>query len=231
METGILTQTIETDDIETDGSETSNAKNTIEMEFTFNNQVNFSDNLEIEEFTEENSLNLDQLEEEQRNSLMQAISERMQLVNKEQMEQLGLSEDNNPLQLMSSSLLGTNNGVLENVNASETEIATFNEKFEMYGGTNVRGTTARGLISIIASNNGLDDEEDEEDEGNESLFSSNEERTNLIEEIHFDGSEYEVNKQNITLIKSSIEPDSYYRVEFEKEENTGKIYRVVINKK
>ena len=224
MGIGIVTQTIETDE-----SETSNEKNTIEMKVTFNNQVNFSNNLEIEEFTEENSLNLDQLE--QKNSLMQAISERIQLVNKEQMEQLCLSEDNNPLQLMLPKLLGNNNGVLENINANETEIATFNEKFEMYGGTNVMGTTVRGLISIIASNNGLDDEEDEENESNESLFSSNEETTNLIEEIHFDGSEYEVNKQNITLIKSSIEPESYYRVEFEKEENTGKIYRVVINKK
>ena len=46
-----------------------------------------------------------------------------------------------------------------------------------------------------------------------------------------DGEEYEVNKQNIAVIKAEVEAESFYRVEFEKEEDTGLIYRVVINKK
>ena len=46
-----------------------------------------------------------------------------------------------------------------------------------------------------------------------------------------DGEEYEVTEQNITLLKSSINVDDAYRVEFEKDINTGLIYRAVINKR
>ncbi len=220
----------------TNEAEENEEETTVEIKFIFNNNVNFVNNATIEDFNEENTLNLDTLEEEQRNTLMQAIEQRLQDVNAEKMEQLGLKADENPLQnLISSSGVYSNSlNTLdaENDDMSKMEIASFNSKFEMYGGTNIRGTTVRGLISIIASNNGLDDEEDEENgSSNESLFSNNNENSNLIKEIHFDGSEYEVNKQNITLIKSSIETESYYRVEFEKEESTGRIYRVVINKK
>ena len=74
------------------------------------------------------------------------------------------------------------------------------------------GTTTRGLLTVIQTNN--------EEEG-----------TQKIKEINFDGTEYEVTDQNIVFIKSSIEPESYYRIEFEKDTDTGIIYRVVINKK
>ena len=46
-----------------------------------------------------------------------------------------------------------------------------------------------------------------------------------------DGEEYEVTEQNITFLKSSINVDDAYRVEFEKDSNTGLIYRAVINKR
>ena len=61
---------------------------------------------------------------------------------------------------------------------------------------------------------------------NESATSDN----RKIKEIHFDGEEYEATEQNITLIKSTIETETLYRVEFELDSNTGLIYRVVINK-
>ena len=50
-------------------------------------------------------------------------------------------------------------------------------------------------------------------------------------EINMDGEEYEVTEQNITLLKSSINVDDAYRVEFEKDINTGLIYRAIINKR
>lgn len=96
---------------------------------------------------------------------------------------------------------------------SEEEVATFNEKFEMYESTNLQGVTVKGLLSTIQLNN-----ESQED-------------NRKIKEIHFDGEEYDVTDQNITLLKSSVETETAYRVEFERDENTGIIYRVVINKK
>ena len=132
----------------TDTTETNDDK--MEMKFIFNNEVTFSDNLQIEDFTEENSLNLGDLEQEQRNTLLQAIMERLELVNKQQMGELGLDENSNPISQYLISAINGNNNVLSNTDMNEIEITTFNEKFEMYGGTNVRGTTVRGLFTIIS---------------------------------------------------------------------------------
>ena len=54
---------------------------------------------------------------------------------------------------------------------------------------------------------------------------------NQIEEINFDGEEYEVTEQNITYLKSTINVEDAYRVEFERDIDTGLIYRAVINKR
>ena len=102
------------------------------------------------------------------------------------------------------------NGDTSNVN--QNEVQSFNAKFELYESTNSKGATVKGLLTTIQNNN--------EQEGN-----------NKIEEINLDGQEYEVTEQNITLMKSSINVDDGYKIEFERDENTGLIYRAVINKK
>ena len=58
-----------------------------------------------------------------------------------------------------------------------------------------------------------------------------EEENRKIKEIHFNGEEYEVTDQNLVTIKDEIELETAYRVEFERNENSGLIYRAVINKK
>ncbi len=104
-----------------------------------------------------------------------------------------------------------------NINSSiaEEEVNSFNTKFENYESTNLKGTTVKGLLSTIQQNNLVNEE--------------NEDRQ--IKEIHFDGEEYETTDQNIVFIKEAIETEESYRVEFERDENTGLIYRAVINKK
>lgn len=206
-----------------------------DMTYTFENNVAFADSVNIEEFSNENSLFLDEVDEEQRNAFIEAVIQRIKDVNKLQMEELKLKENENPLQYAIPSFLMnySSTNEINNSSLSEAETSAFNAKFEMYEGTNIRGTTVKGLLTTIALNNSFDteDEETNNDVPDPSIFSINENDQELIKEIHFDGNEYEVNNQNITLIKSSIETESYYRVEFEKDENTGKIYRVVINKK
>ena len=49
--------------------------------------------------------------------------------------------------------------------------------------------------------------------------------------FNFNGEEYEVNAQNITFIKNEVKLDGEYRVEFEMDEDTGAIYRAVMNEK
>ena len=203
----------------------------LEWKYIFNNNVAFSDNVNIENFNSNNSLLLDNVEEEQKNTFLGQVAERIQEANQKEMQELDLEEDENPLiqSIPLYNMFKYASNDINNSNMSEEEISAFNSKFEMYEGTNMRGTTVRGLLTTIASNNGLDDEEENTD--NNEFGTSIQNQGSLIEEIHFDGEEYDVTKQNITYIKSTIETESYYRVEFEKNESDGKIYRVVINKK
>ena len=179
--------------------------------YIITNNVQFKDSVEIEDLTDENSAILNEEDSEYVTNLMNAIQERLTEVNKSQMEELGVSESENPIQYLLPSFImtGTQNNTAQ---IDETAVNSFNQKFELYESTNTKGATVKGLLTTIQNNN--------ETEGN-----------NKIEEINVDGEEYEVTEQNITLIKSNINVDDAYRVEFEKDIDTGLIYRAVINKR
>lgn len=186
----------------------------VEYKYTINNTVQFTGNSDIQDFSTENAIILNDQEEEYVSNLMRAIEQRLQAVNQEQMEQIEIVSEQNPLNyIMPSIIVEKLTGNTTGNNISEEEIATFNDKFYLYEGTSQKGVTVRGLMSIIQTNN-------------ESATSDN----RKIKEIHFDGEEYEATDQNITLIKDSIEPETLYRVEFELDANSGLIYRTVINK-
>ena len=186
----------------------------VEYKYTLNNTVQFTQGVDIEDFSTENSIILNDEDEEYVTNLMNAIEERLISVNQKQMEQVGISADQNPLNYVLPTIVIENlTGNTSGNNVTEEEATTYNNKFYLYEGTSQKGVTVRGLMSIIQTNN-------------ESATS--ESRT--IKEIHFDGEEYEATDQNITLIKDSIEPETLYRVEFELDANTGLIYRAVINK-
>ena len=146
--------------------------------------------------------------------------------NQKQMEELGVEE--NPITKMFPSLLEMLS-VSQDSQGDEETINSFNQKFEMYANTNLQGTTVKGLITTISINNGInsssdeDDSTDDEQDTNKSKYE--------IKEINYNGEEYDVNQQNVTFIKSDVAVDKYYRVEFEKDQDTGVIYRAVINEK
>ena len=193
--------------------------------YTINNNVSFAQSVDIEGFDEENSVTLNDFEEEQVNNFLQAVEERITEVNKQQMEEIGLEESQNPLfnlfplsSLLSSTsnsgfdmISNFENGKTFNGQLDETEIAAFNSEYEMYVDTNSPGVTTKGLMTIIDSNNEKDGYK--------------------IKEINFNGEEYEATRENIAFIKEEISTEKNYKVEFEKDENTGLIYRTVINEK
>ena len=186
----------------------------VEYKYTINNNVQFTENSDVQDFSTENAIILNDQEEEYVTSLMGAIEQRLQAVNQEHMEQIGIASEQNPLNyILPNIVIEKLTGNTTGNNVSEEEVATFNDKFYLYEGTSQKGVTVRGLMSIIQTNN-------------ESATSDN----RKIKEIHFDGEEYEATDQNITLIKDSIEPETLYRVEFELDANSGLIYRTVINK-
>ena len=187
----------------------------IGYKYQFSNHVNFTDSVSIEDYTDENSMILTQYDTEKVESFLNAVIERVIQVNKQQMEELGLQEDENPIIYMipsfgiySSSVSGINSTQM-----SEQEINTFNNKFEMYESTNLQGTTVKGLLSTIMTNN--------ESESNNMK----------IKEINFNGEEYDASNENITFLRNDVQTTKYYRVEFEKDQDTGIIYRAVINEK
>ena len=203
-------------------------------QYNLENEITFKENIQLEDFSKDNSFSLSDLNEEKRNNMINTIYQRLTSVNKKQMEELGLNENSNPMINMIPLVfihysLGENiqNETLNEL--EEAEISSFNSKFELYEGTNIGGGTVKGLLTVIASNNKLED--DEENEITNTKSNVNLTKVNLIKEINFNGEEYQVNKQTIAVIKGEISTEDNFRVEFEKDENTGRIFRAVINKK
>ena len=206
-----------------------NQNEDLNYKYTINNSVQFTEAVDIEDFSAQNAVILNDQDEEYVSGLLNAIQDRLIAVNQNQMEQLGATAEQNPLYfVLPTQILSDVLGIQSNNQLSEVEATEFNEKFYLYEGTSQRGVTVRGLLSTIALNNGYEDSSSEGDEPEEN--ENNRNNNPQITEIHFDGEEYEVSEQNITLIKDMIETETLYRVEFELDSNTGLIYRVVINK-
>lgn len=217
---------------QSEGNDQTNENQTSEnlnYKYTINNSVQFAEAVDIEDFSNQNAVILNDQDEEYVSGLLNAIQDRLVAVNQKQMEQLGATAEQNPLYFaLPTQILSDVLGIQSSNQLSEVEATEFNEKFYLYEGTSQRGVTVRGLLSTIALNNGYEDSSSEGDESEEN--ENNRNNNPQITEIHFDGEEYEVSEQNITLIKDMIETEILYRVEFELDSNTGLIYRVVINK-
>ncbi len=183
--------------------------------YKLENNVNFTNDVSIEDFTTENTSPLTNFDEVTVENFLVTVRQRIEEVNNMQMLELGYQE--NPITKIIPNL-GVYSDLINNLSSpkiSEEDVLTFNNKFEVYQSTNLQGVTVRGLLSTIELNN-------EQQQDNSSR---------QIKEINFNGEEYEVNEQNIAGLKEEIVPESYYRVEFEKDMDTGLIYRAVINPK
>ncbi len=190
-----------------------NSQNTYIYHLT--NVVDFTQTKEIEDFTSDNSLILTDYDKDVVSNFLVQVGQRIQEVNSTQMAQLGIEESDNPILHLIPSF-GTYSDIISNMNTSqinEQDVNTFNQKFELYESTNLGGATVKGLLTTINLNN------------------ESQEENRKIEEINFNGQEYEASTQNIAFIKEDIKTDAYYRVEFEKDQSTGLIYRAVINPK
>ena len=209
-------------------SSSSSASN---ISYTLNNKVSFLDSCNIEDFNDDNALIFSKYDQEQIDSLTDSINDRMTLVNEMQMQQLGIDVSQNPLgiaisPIFSIFLFGQMANAVDNASLQQADVTAYNQKFELYEGTNIQGTTVRGLLTTISNNNGLQDSSSQSSSTNMNFSNSYK-----IEEINFNGEEYEVNQQNIAALKDEVVPENYYRVEFEKDPNSGRIYRAVINQK
>lgn len=190
--------------------ETNKSTEKIQYETKFENKVKFVPNVNVEKLTSENAVILNDKDQEYVDDLLLAIEQRWKDVNAKFMEELEMTEEQNPIKYIIPTYILPQNANGQNTN--QEEVNTFNAKFELYQSTNSKGATVKGLLTTIQNNNEI--------EGN-----------NKIEEVNLNGEEFEVTEQNITLMKSSINVEDDYKIEFEKDSNTGLIYRAVVNKK
>lgn len=122
--------------------------------YMINNNVNFAESIDIEGFTEDNSITLNDFEEEQVTNFLEAVTQRITEVNKQQMEELGLEENQNPLlNIFSMHNLVAYNTTLDEDSTKVLETNLYNNEYLMYESTNSRGVTTKGLMTIISENN------------------------------------------------------------------------------
>jgi len=190
--------------------ETTRKTEKIQYETNFENKVKFVPNISVEKLTSENAVILNDKDQEYVDNLLSAIEQRWKDVNGQFMEELEVSEEQNPIKYIIPTYILPQNANGQNTN--QEEVNAFNAKFELYQSTNSKGATVKGLLTTIQNNNEV-------------------EENNKIEEVNLNGEEFEVTEQNITLLKSSINVEDDYKIEFEKDSNTGLIYRAVVNKK
>lgn len=204
---GKITKEPEGENQNTNSEKTDN----INYKCTFNNSIKFVSNVEIEELTEENSVILNDRDETYVNDLVDAIKQRIENKDNSFMQELGGTKSDSPFEYITLPIYMISGGTSAS-EVNQEEAMEFNSKFELYQSTNSKGATVKGLLTVIQNNNEI-------------------EQNNKIEEINVDGEEYEVTEQNISFLKSEINVDDDYKIEFEKDGDTGLIYRAVINKK
>ena len=193
--------------------------NDITYNYKLNNNINFQSVSNIEDFSDDNAMILSNYDSAEVTSFISQVRQRIIDVNKELMERIGLLENENPLFMSLPDLSKFFIINIAGTKLSEEEINAFNQKFELYQSTKLAGVTVKGLLTTIDQNN---EQQENGETGNSQL---------MITEINFNGEEYDVNEQTVTMLKEEVKTDVDYRVEFEKDSNTGLIYRAVINEK
>ncbi len=205
------------------------------LEIKIEEKINFVESTDkFIEFTNENALFLNERELDVVNPFLQTVEDRLKAVSEKNMIELGKETD--PLTIMSNILNDFselkkldnensedveegNDKLEEDINNENTEdtpelqsISDFNKELEVYESTNSPGVTVKGLFTEIKE-----------------LNLNNQELK--VSELSLEGEEYIITDETIDQLKNKIITETIYKVGFEKDQETGQIYRVVITVK
>ena len=202
--------------------------------YQYTSNVTFNDNVSIEDFNNENIQILNDYGQEQVLPFLEQVGARIEEVNKNQMEELGLSEDQNPLILMmpapiASTIILTNqiNESFENMDENTDEdinVAQAREANRLLESNIIAqqaaqqyfsGTEISNLLSMIVSNN--------------TSIKDNEEMqiSVTVEASNWDGE----NKPDGKIVNEDFDSpnmESFYNVEYTKDEATELINQIII---
>lgn len=206
--------------------------------YQYTSNVTFNDNVSIEDFNNENIQILNDYGQEQVLPFLEQVGARIEEVNKNQMEELGLSEDQNPLILMmpapiASTIILTNQinesfeDIDENMDENTNEdinVAQAREANRLLESNIIAqqaaqqyfsGTEISNLLSMIVSNN--------------TSIKDNEEMqiSVTVEASNWDGE----NKPDGKIVNEDFDSpnmESFYNVEYTKDEATELINQIII---
>lgn len=134
----------------------------LKYEYNFENQISFTDKVQIDNLTADNAMILNDYSSEQITNLLTAVVNRIIEVNTDQMQELGVQYPPimmmTPLGFLGTIIVNTAQDTIQENSMSETVIQSFNAKFAKYQG-NIKGTMAKSLIQEVNSNNAMYEDE------------------------------------------------------------------------
>lgn len=187
-------------DIEEDGQ-------SMKYNYKIDTNTEFKDSISIEKLDETIAIFLNDGEKEQVKSFLTQVGTRILEINKNQMEQLGLKEYENPvlytnpITILIIMNLDMASEQIQQSHLSEYEIQTFNNKFLIYEGESVTAAEINALMHTVSNNNLSTELEDESDKYVKVTIDGN--------EIDLTNSTYSIESGKIYRVEAIYNVDGY----------------------
>lgn len=186
--------------------------------YQFENKINFVDNVEIEDLTSENTIILNDYEQQEIYLLLAMVGEKIDEVNKEKLAQAGFSEDDMPILYI---IPGGHVFYIYNLassSLSDAEIDTFNRQFEQYGSLQ-SGSNVNRLLQRVVEINKLNAENPEK---TIDVYSEELEQAPVVK------GQGSLIKNTDTILTQKANDDSTYKIDYLYDDETGYITAITI---
>ena len=186
--------------------------------YQFENKINFVDNVEIEDLTSENTIILNDYEQQEIYLLLAMVGEKIDEVNKEKLAQAGFSEDDMPILYI---IPGGHIFYIYNLassSLSDAEVDTFNRQFEQYSSLQ-SGSNVNRLLQRVVENNKLNAENPEK---TIDVYSEELEQAPVVK------GQGSLIKNTDTILTQKANDDSTYKIDYLYDDETGYITAITI---
>ncbi len=186
--------------------------------YQFENKINFVDNVEIEDLTSENTIILNDYEQQEIYLLLAMVGEKIDEVNKEKLSQAGFSEDDMPILYI---IPGGHIFYIYNLassSLSDAEVDTFNRQFEQYSSLQ-SGSNVNRLLQRVVENNKLNAENPEK---TIDVYSEELEQAPVVK------GQGSLIKNTDTILTQKANDNSTYKIDYLYDDETGYITAITI---
>lgn len=186
--------------------------------YQFENKINFVDNVEIEDLTSENTIILNDYEQQEIYLLLAMVGEKIDEVNKEKLAQAGFSEDDMPILYI---IPGGHIFYIYNLassSLSDAEVDTFNRQFEQYSSLQ-SGSNVNRLLQRVVENNKLNAENPEK---TIDVYSEELEQAPVVK------GQGSLIKNTDTILTQKANDNSTYKIDYLYDDETGYITAITI---